>query len=396
MIYIGIFLLILLFVVKFDFPYLTNYKSVQIVSYHEVYNTRTRYYTICLIFVFISGLAYRVGSDIGRYMYDFDHVQWQDFSLKSLSLSDRQPLWMFFQLLCKSLLDSFTFFKLTISIFVNAIVFYFIRNNTRYVYTSLLLYYIMMSFDINFNILRQSLAICSFLLAFHFLDNKKILLSLCAIFVAIMFHNSAFVLLPIPLFLLFDTRKYFNISILVVWLISFCIILSPTAQFLLTLFLGSSDETLMALSSEYLQGDYGSSSFSIVKVSINLLYFSFISYYYKKSGAGSLHLSLLFCYIICFIASYSIPILGRIKFYFTLFYIISFCEAIYCFIATTFNTRSRKLLISIVLLLFVLNSSKHYFIYNTRLGAYNYVQYYPYSSVINPKIINERERLVDY
>ena len=54
------------------------------------------------------------------------------------------------------------------------------------------------------------------------------------------------------------------------------------------------------------------------------------------------------------------------------------------------------LLISIVLLLFVLNSSKHYFIYNPRLGAYNYVQYYPYSSVINPKIINERERLVDY
>ena len=176
-----------------------------------------------------------------------------------------------------------------------------------------------MSFDMNFNILRQSLAICSFLLAFHFLVNKKVLLSLCAIFVAIMFHNSAFVLLPIPLFLLFDTRKYFNISILVVWLVSFSIILSPSAQFLLTLLLGSSDETLVALSSEYLQGDYGSASFSIVKVFINLLYFTFISYYYKKSGASSLHLSLLFCYIVCFIASYSIPILGRIKFYFTLF-----------------------------------------------------------------------------
>ena len=391
------FLIILFLVVKFDFFYLPNsIRQVEGGLYQKRIDFSPYYFILCLLFILVSGLSYRVGSDIGKYMYDFKHLQFQDFSLKELSLSDRQPFWILSQLICKTLCDSFVLFKLFCSIFVNVVIFIFIKNNTKYIFTSILLYYVIMSFDINFNILRQSFAISTFLIAFSFLEKKKILLSLLAIFSSIMFHNSAFVLLPVPLLLLFDVRKYFKTAIVSVWLISFIIILSPTANFLLTLFLGSSDETFVALSAEYLQGDYGSSTFSIIKITLNLLYLTFISYFFKKSGASNMQLSLFFCFIICYIASYSIPILGRIKFYFTIFYIISFTEAIYFVARTYIKHNSRKLLISIILIVTILDSSKHYFIYNERLGAYNYVQYYPYYSVINPKIDNERERLVEY
>ena len=392
MIYFCLFALIFLLAVVYDYPLLCVYRGLE----RTMYRDKTLYMVLCTLFILLSGLSYRVGSDIGRYMYDFSSLQWSDFSLNNLSLSQRQPFWILSQLVCKSCFDNFHFFKFVESTFVNIVIFWFIKKNTKYKYSAVLLYFCTMSFDVNFNILRQAFSICIFLIACYCMNMKRVFLSILLIFSAIMFHNSAFVLAVIPLTLLIDIRKHLKLCVIIVWVLLILVLLLPSAYLLLLMLLGSSDETLVALSSEYLAGDYGNSNFSFIKVILSLTYFSVIAFLYKKAGASNMGLVLFFCYVACYIISYSIPIIGRIKFYFTIPYIIAFCESVYYIVSTKIIISGRKIFVTCILLAQLLNASKHYFIYNPRLGDYNYVQYYPYSSVINPHLVEQRERLVEY
>lgn len=299
MLYLLIFVLIICGIIYYDYNkvllcrkinYSFNFKEGYYIS-REVY-----YYLLFIIFSLVSGLSYKVGSDVPIYMIEFDEINWSYFTLNSISLSQRQPLWTLLELLSKTFGNNFVLFKIFIAVFVNLCIFLFFKRNTKYIFSSLLLYYVYLYFDINFNVLRQSLSLAFFLIACDYLFKKKYNKSYLLIIISILFHNSAIVLIFVPLLALLPINKYFQLSFLILSLTCVILLLIPKEYYLYFLFLSSTDDSIKDLSTLYLTGDYGNSDFSFIKIFIQLLIFYIIAYYYHKSNASNNLLILLYIY----------------------------------------------------------------------------------------------------
>ena len=396
MIYFLFLLMTLYGIIQYDF-----YKSAVNTLYPiHMFSWRKKrlFYFLLIYMVLYTGFSYRVGTDVGRYIYEFEWIGWSDLNFDNLSLSHRQPMWMFIQLVSKSILNSFVFFRVISSFVVTFCIFKYIERQTPFVFTAILFYFILMSFDVNFNILRQSMAIACFVLSCSFLKNGDLLYSYLFIFMAIMFHNSAFVLLIIPLIKFINVKSYFNASYIFMSIICLLILFIPKDNILFNYLMNSSDDSLSSLSQIYLDSEYGHSGFSLLKIIIYLCIFYFMASYYKLSGASNIDIALFYIYIVCFISSASIPIIGRIKYYFTIFYILAACNAIFYFVNNnkSFVRLGRSVLYVILLLILLYSPVKYYFILNPRVGIRNGAQYYPYYSVFNPQLFPERESVVDY
>lgn len=394
MIYVFYFIIILICIIKFDVvfkrtTYLPKSRSKILI------NRKALYWGLFLFMLLYTALSYRVGSDIGRYMYDFDRIKWLDLDIRIFSLSDRQPLWILFQLLSKSMSDSFVLFRLLSSSLVLYVFFKYIYNETRYIFSSLMFFFILMSFDINFNILRQALAISSFIIACTYLNKSKYLKSYIFIIISVLFHNSAFVLFVVPILCLISVKKYFHIGYFVLSLLCISILYLPQDNIIFNMLFMSSDETIGTLSDSYLNGEYGMSSFSIVKILIHLLIFYFISKYYIRSGASNCDMILLYLYIFFFIVSSSIPIMGRIKYFFSIYYIIAVPKAVFYFL-DKYKVRNYIFVYLIIISILLFNPTRYYFIKNPRINAPNGVQYYPYYSIFDKQVSPAREKIVEY
>lgn len=411
MVYFAFFLLLLIGIIRFDITLVASenkslprtckgrnnpafgYKHASQIGVKQ----KILYYFVFICLFLLSGLSYRVGSDIGRYMYDFELVSWSDIDLSQFVLSARMPLWTALMSFCKSLVNSFIFFKICTSFIVCFVIFSFFRKRTKYIFTALFFYFIMMSFDMNFNILRQSLAICAFLVSSDFLCRKKYVPCVLAIIAAIMFHNSAIFLLPVPLINAIDFRKRFITYYVILVVLCFIVLNLPHDNILFNIFLNAEDEALSSLSASYLDGDYGNAIYSYVSVIVHLCVFFFVSFYYFRSGATNFEIGMVFLYIFCFIVSSSIPIIGRIKFYFWPFYIIALCNAIYYFCSNIKIHRryNKQVILLFLILVFSYSPIRYFFLINPRTNLPNYVQYYPYYSVFDPKKSPDREILIN-
>ncbi|WP_293589024.1 EpsG family protein [Prevotella sp.] len=412
MIYLIFVLISIYGIVKYDFP--MSYKIYGSIAGKSKFsprflgNRKMLIYVLLVYMVLFTGFSFRVGTDIGRYMYDFDYIQWSELDLTKLSFSYRQPFWILIQLLSKSVVNSFVVFRLLTSLIVTGVIFFLFKKETPFVFTAILFYFLMMSFDMNFNILRQSLAIACFVPSCIFLKKRKWLKGIGLIFASFLFHNSAFVLFMVPLLMFINVKEKFNIGFLFLSIFCLSLLYLPKDNFLFAMLLYSNDDSLSSLSDIYLSDEYGSAAFSLFKVMIHLTIFYFIAKKYKESGASNLDLVLLYLYIVCFISSASIPIVGRIKYYFTIFYILSVSKSVFYFInkqlrniiisrKITINVQRCKIFVWVMIICVLLfQPVTYYFTFNPRLNAPNIIQYYPYYSVFNPQVSPERNKLVDY
>ena len=113
----------------------------------NIYN----YWFLVGVLILLSGIQYRMGADIILYMTEYNYYE-KDFSISYLfGFSSRRPLWVLFNILCKSLGFSFVVFKSIIALFVNIVIAKFIVRRTKYIYTALLVYFLILYFHFNFN-----------------------------------------------------------------------------------------------------------------------------------------------------------------------------------------------------------------------------------------------------
>ncbi len=395
--YIIIILIILYGIIIYDLRNINCLSNK--IQYSITKNEIKYYYIIFCILTTLSGLSFKVGTDVPIYMIEFNSVSWKDFESIEFGLSRKQPLWLLLQLICKSIANHFSFLKIVIATIVNITLCKFILKNSKLLFTSLLLYFLILFFDVNFNILRQSLSLCCFLICYNYLITKNYLKSYIFIFLAILFHNSAIFLLIIPLLVIIPFEKKITISYLIIAFFSVLFLFIPKDSVIFIIFLSSPDDNLSTLSNAYLNnGDYGESTFSLLTIIIKLLIYYFVVNYYSKSKASRVPLAILFCYIFCEIAANSIPIVSRIKIYFTPIYIIAICNSIY-YIFNHYKFKSikeKQFIFALIVSLFLMTPIKSYFIYNPRLVSYNIYQYYPYHSIFNPVTERNREKLIDY
>ena len=106
MIYLIFVLISIYGIVKYDFP--MSYKIYGSTAGKSKFsprflgNRKMLIYVLLVYMVLFTGFSFRVGTDIGRYMYDFDYIQWSELDFTELSFSYRQPFWILIQLLSKS------------------------------------------------------------------------------------------------------------------------------------------------------------------------------------------------------------------------------------------------------------------------------------------------------
>ncbi len=217
MIYIIVILLLIILALIFDlYPHKYQSKNNKISDFI--------YWTVCIIFILIAGFRWKVGGDSLSYQ---DFFEWRTPYIYQLNLSELlsfkwEPFFILLLSLCKSIVKEFWFFQIVHATFLNIVIFNFIRNNTKLKFISVLIYFCFFYFYFNMEILRESIAICIFIIAYPYYYwgkwKKYYILSL----VAILFHNSAIILLFFPFF---KNVNINNKSIIKLFLISYSFLL---------------------------------------------------------------------------------------------------------------------------------------------------------------------------
>lgn len=179
------------------------------------------YFFIFILFTLLTGLRYRVGGDAlayEDYFYAYPDLSSYFSFLKKGNISfEYQPLYILFVAICKSLNPDYYFYQLIHAFIVNTVIFWFIKKNTQFVFTTvLILYLFLFYFYFTFDIQREILAICCFLLGFKYFKNNNWPIFYIFAIIAFFFHISAFFLLLLPFFKLIKiTREFIIISIII-------------------------------------------------------------------------------------------------------------------------------------------------------------------------------------
>ncbi len=186
----------------------------------NVFLKKAYYVLVFLVMTAMTALRYRVGGDSLMYENYFRYLpDLGDFMqfISSNSGLNYQPLFLLFVAACKSVSPDYYFYQLVHAVIVNSVIFWFISKNSAYRYTVLFILYIFLFyFYFTFEIQREILAICCFLLAYKSFQNNRWLLYYLLAAVAFFFHISAFILFLLPLLKLVTFSRKFVILAVVI------------------------------------------------------------------------------------------------------------------------------------------------------------------------------------
>ncbi len=190
-------------------------------------DTKNRWlYFEWLVLVLLAGLRYKVGGDSIAYYNEF-YSQWPTLSEVGTYDNERYNiLWIYFIAICKSIIDEFWFLQIVHAVIVNTVFFRFFKKHTTYIYTAILFYFILYFFRYNTEVLRASLAVCSFLIGFEFLSKKKWIYYFTCCLVAYGFHSEAIVTFFFPLILPLQKIRITGFSVAMILAVTIVLLFS--------------------------------------------------------------------------------------------------------------------------------------------------------------------------
>lgn len=379
MIYLFILLVIVFCVIRFD---ISGYKN----------NSHQWYLFIWIYLTLISGLAYRLGGDGIVYVWQYPSYTVDDgFGWEALTAyNNRLPAWVLLNKLCRLVTEDYWFFKFVHAIIINTLFGYYIKTNTKYVFSSTLFYFVLLYFDLNFQLLRQVLAIAFFLYSIRFFKTNKWLKYYLICAIAVLFHESAIITFVFPLMRLI---RYNRKTLFVLIALVFVLLFEGGQLFNSVLF--SLPEMFGEKAITYMSD--GESS-SIVTRSLNIILSSIIPIIYvcytKKSDVNSIGAVV---YGLCYAVGISVTIFYRFSMYFQLFFYVFYIEMFYSIcknLARSFK-KEKAFAFTYLLIVFVFLAfrGRMYFSPYGESGKPSWVQYYPYSSIIFPEKNPDREQL---
>lgn len=190
-------------------------------------DTKNRWlYFEWLVLVLLAGLRYKVGGDSIAYYNEF-YSQWPTLSEVGTYDNERYNiLWIYFIAICKSIIDEFWFLQIVHAVIVNTVFFRFFKKHTTYIYTAILFYFILYFFRYNTEVLRASLAVCSFLIGFESLSKKKWIYYFTCCLVAYGFHSEAIVTFFFPLILPLQKIRITGFSVAMILAVTIVLLFS--------------------------------------------------------------------------------------------------------------------------------------------------------------------------
>lgn len=354
------------------------------------------FYTILTLLIFVSGFAYRLGGDGMIYVMEYkNYGTLPDLSLSYLfGFQGRQPGWVFLCTLCKTITSDYWLFKLLHAITINASYALAIKRHTKYVFAGLLAYYVLIYFNQNFQILRESLAISIFLFSLPSFYNNKWIKYYALAFLAFLFHEGAFFLFLLPVIKLFGFNKY-SIALYLGGALLFMIFASDLVQLAISLALsGDIDNDKFYF---YFHDIESSENTSVLgNIVLNLIIpFSILLYYnYKKISIPYFYPALFS--LVIYTMSLALPIVYRFGNYVLIFNYLIIIDFVFLYFSNSFfSIKSRLLCVSMLLFFYIGFKARIYFIGNYGDTNYReYVQYFPYASVFEEYEDPERELFI--
>lgn len=334
-----------------------------------------------IVLVCLAALRYRVGGDTLNYMWRFDNIP----PLNELSLFDishSQPIPAILMSYCKHTFDEFAVYQAIVAIFVNGVIFWFIKQNTRHCFTSILFYALCFYMRFNCEIMRESLAISFFLLGYRYLISNKYIKYYCFAFLSFMCHSSAVFIFILPIL-------YSNVKS--IWKIIVGVITIGLVGIVSYSYAGSLVSMYIDTYREYNSTIWGKLSIILFQILIPI-------YFYRKSiNCSTPEVKKgVKLYIYCGCASLLFYILYRFNNYTIIFYIILISDLVHSYHDNRYSNISliRKWTYSIV---FCYGFVNPYFTNVSEVvgrEAKWYVHWYPYSSIFEKEINQDRETYI--
>lgn len=371
-----------------------------------------------LIFILTAGLRYRLGTDTITYEREYsDFPTLSGFTTFNFETTRYGRGYLFLNAIARSISDNFVVMQILHATLINCIIFWFFYKNCKNIFLCALLYGIFAYFDYNFEIMRESCAICCFLVGWkYFVKGQWHKYYICAT-IAVLFHVSALIIWILPLCYLpifrsiFRINRWFLITIIIVFVVS-AIIAIKFFDLIRLVELAEAqsyaDTYENSRLSESLSFNLSESIFYTFRY---LLYPLFAIFLIAKKHTNNNaiedkykspkyvdKLQYMVCwYIYLSIATLFIHLFLRFNNYFIPFAILAGADV--CFSKIKIKKSIYNLsfgLWSILLFSWLFFPIYSYGNKDTQTGIIRIRRYYPYESVLNPKKNNERENLYTY
>lgn len=386
MIYLFIISILFFQIYIFDFKKVKSHRSLN-------------FYMILILLILISGLRYRIGVDTIRYTYNYEQIP----SINNLSLSDfknslYEPLYFIMSVIAKSVSRDFVAMQLLHSLFINTVILTFIRKHTKYFFTGILFYFIFCFANFNFEVMRESVAISFFLLAYKHIISRNWFAYYIFVVFAILSHSAAFILIFIP----FISYTSIHKSVFIYMGIAICVGYLIDQYFGEILKFISVTQSLQEKSSLYKDSLLASGVLNFKGILSHMTIYIFYPlaaiYFIKRHYRINFEYSfLILANIFLCIFLIFIGLFYRYLNYFIIFDLLIFSEfagALYSYFKRNYSPSLSLLLQSLIFSgIFFLQI---YSLFSKPSGVPEYTRYFPYSSVLDKEKNLDREKLFQY
>ena len=174
---------------------------------------------ILIYFVFFAFRGF-ITTDWMTYYVEFDKCTW-DLLFNYEMGKSREPGFLIFMLLNKSLVPNFHFFVFTSTLLNTWLLLSFFRKYSDNLLIALVIYLVFEGFMINANLMRNSISIFIFLNAITYLQERRPLPYFGLCLLALSFHFSAIVYFPFYFFIHRKLNKWVYLTIFVICIMIF-------------------------------------------------------------------------------------------------------------------------------------------------------------------------------
>lgn len=371
------------------------------------------YVALCISFILIAGLRYRIGGDSIGYENSFETfptlAQLANYKFSSTRF---EPGFLVLGSISKTISDDFMVFQLIHATIVNGVIFWFVAKNTQNKFIAITIYAIYQYFNLNTEVLREALAVSCFLLAWPAFRDGKWFIYYAIMLLGTTFHISAFITFLLPLFTLPGISKGFRLGVQTIFI---CIAVFIVFYFVQRKFFGfiqslDAGDALQSRADLYAKSSYGGMNlniFGILETSLKTIFLPAAALYclkqrYKDSlnPADRSWIDRIEILIVTgiYFAVITIPIFiaGRFNNYVSLFNFVAIAS---CFFATI-RLKKKSIRLSGLywsfILFCVLGIGYKGLFAPTFKSTTNkrYMLYYPYSSRLNPQNDPNREEIL--
>ena len=357
----------------------------------------TCFYGFFILLIILNIMSCRIGGDMEIYSYKYEYV-YKSFLevdlINEFTTGKEQPGWILLRLFAKSVCDNIIFFKLIHALFVNFSIAHFFKKHTTHIFSAVLAYFIVSYFNYNFEILRESISVSIFLLAFDFMIAGKWLKYLAYFFVAYLFHESALVMLIIPFFFLFRklTIGYMFGLLMIIYfvflqidLMSILLEIVPDQAYFYDKFYAYMNSST-----------YGENEVNLLMFTLASFVMPVISYYILRLYRRNNYFSIIILISVVFnLLTAKIFIFYRFNNYILIPLSVAYVEVIYIISKKIVICKKEVLSIPLLIVYLMYKTYSIYFQNESMANGKFYNRYYPYSSLIDRDISNDRIKFMN-